>query len=339
MLWSFSASFATFLKDLPTFEVLTVTFCSGFLFCLYKAYRNNKLSQLKQPLYVWIVGFVGICGQQMFYVLSFKYAPPVQADLVIYTWPIMVVLFSQFMQKRKNYRRTLVSALIGFGGVFLLFLAEPTEATGVSLSALLGYAFAFLCAVTWSLYTVLSRKFNAPSEMVGFYSLLGAAVFAVAHLGIEETVAPSFVQWVTMTLMGLTCAGMGYYCWDLGIKKGNFQLLSILSYTNPILSILWLYLFGLGELHIVIAVSTVLIIVGAFWGGVTSDQWRYFLDGVQHVKFLVRLKDRRSVTTVLRQQRVTHGDYVNKKRRKTPLSKYKRRWFPPLKSMEKSNSD
>lgn len=258
---------------------------------------------------MWLVGVVGIFGQQILYILSFKYAPPVQADLVIYTWPIMLVLMSHFIKKRKKFKRTLVATLLGFFGVSLLFIAEPDVAEPFTLSMGVGYALAFLCAIVWSSYTVISRGFKkAPSEIVGFYGLAGSLIALSLHLILEETVAPSLSQWCVLSVMGFGITGVAYYFWDKGIKKGNFQLLSILSYTNPILSIMWLCVFSLGELHSIIAVSTLMIMWGAFWGGVTQKQWKFFKSGVAHIPLFWKLIDRRSIKTVMRQQKVNRAD-------------------------------
>lgn len=334
LLWSFSASCAVILKNLPSFEVLTITFFGAFLYCALRITHTRKWKKLKQPWYVWAIGIIGVCGQQILYIFSFKYAPAVQADLIIYTWPIMVVLLSQFIKKRKNFKRTLLAALMGFAGVALLFIAEPSESTSFTPIMLLGYLMAFLCAIIWSSYTVASKNFKCPSEIVGFYTLGGSAICALLHLSLEETVMPTPYQWLILGLMGVGIAGIAYYLWDKGIKKGNFQILSLLSYTNPILSITWLYLFGFGELHLIIIASACMIIFGAFWGGVTPKQWQYFMSGIQHLRVFLRLKDKRSTLTVIRQQRVVHGDYLLAKNR--IKSRYKRK-FMTVRPFKKTN--
>lgn len=310
LLWSFSAVCAAALKTLPSFQVLAITFLCGFLYCAIRIIVTRKWRRLKQPWYVWLVGVLGVGGQQVLYIFSFKYAPPVQADLIIYTWPIMVVFLLQFIKKRKNFRRTLLSACLGFLGVSLLFLSEPNEIAAVNPSILFGYGLAFMCAVFWSVYTVVSRNFKCPSEIVGFYGLFSAAICAILHFALEETIAPSFLEWIVLGGMGVCITGLSYYLWDKGIKKGNFQLLSILSYTNPVLSITWLALFGLGEVHLIIFVSAFMIVTGAFWGGVTSKQWHFFRKGIQQLNVFLRLKDNRSTLTVIRRHRIHHGDFA-----------------------------
>lgn len=318
VLWSFSAACAATLKTLPSFQVVTTTFFMAFLYCAFRIHTTKQWHKLKQPWYVWLVGVVGLSGQQILYILAFKYAPPVQADLVIYTWPIMVVLMSHFLKKRKNFKRTLVATLLGFFGVSLLFIAEPESTVPFTPLVGLGYALAFLCALVWSMYTVVSRRFKkAPSEIVGFYGLIGSMICLPLHLTFEESVMPSLFQWGVLTFMGVGITGLAYYFWDKGIKKGNFQLLSILSYTNPILSIGWLCVFGLDDLHSIIIVSALLIIFGAFWGGVTQKQWRFFKAGISHVPLFWRLIDARSTKTVIRQQKVDRADRRTYRKKKS----------------------
>lgn len=316
--WSFSATCAAALTRLPSFQVVSITFFLAFLYCAFRVHLTGNWHRLKQPWYVWVVGVLGIFGQQSLYMLAFKYAPAVEADLIIYTWPIMVVLFSHFLKKKKNFKRTLIATLLGFFGVSLMFLSDSQPEAQFTWRLILGYGLAFLCALVWSLYTVISRGFKkAPSEIVGFYGLIGSVIALFLHVIVETSTMPTFNEWFVLLFMGFGTTGTAYYLWDRGIKKGNFQLLSILSYTNPILSIFWLFVFGLGELHPIIGLSALMIIWGAFWGGVTQKQWRFFKSGLSHIPLIWKLIDKRSTKLVIRQQKVEHADRRTYKRKRS----------------------
>jgi drug/metabolite transporter (DMT)-like permease len=225
----------------------------------------------------------------------------------------MVVLFSFFIKKRKNFKRTLFATLLGFSGICLMLLSEENISVSLSSQQSLGYGLAFLCAIVWSLYTVISKTFQCPSEIVGFYGFVGAIFCAVLHFTLEETIMPNLLEWIVLFTMGIGITGFAYYCWDKGIKKGNFQLLSILSYINPILSITWLAIFGLGEVRLIILLSACMIIIGAFGGGITPKQWRFFRQGIQHLRVLLKLKDRRTTLAIIRQHKVHHADFDARK--------------------------
>ena len=68
--------------------------------------------------------------------------------------------------------------------------------------------------------------------------------------------------------MGITTHCIAYLCWDYGIKKGNFKLLNILSYSNPIISTLLLIVFGLAHLSAILFVSVLLLFLAGLIGGI-----------------------------------------------------------------------
>ena len=67
--------------------------------------------------------------------------------------------------------------------------------------------------------------------------------------------------------VALTVAGLAFYTWDYGVKRGRLQTLAALAYLVPLLSTLLLVALGLAEPTWVIAAAGVLIAGGAFLAG------------------------------------------------------------------------
>ena len=82
---------------------------------------------------------------------------------------------------------------------------------------------------------------------------------------------PTFNQWLQLFVMGITTQGLAYFCWDIGAKHGNIQLLSILSYGNPILSVSFLACFGLAAMSVKLAISALMVSTA---GLIASVEWR-----------------------------------------------------------------
>jgi drug/metabolite transporter (DMT)-like permease len=129
----------------------------------------------------------------------------------------------------------------------------------------LGLSLAFLCALAWATYSVLSRRLgDVPTESVVVYCLLTAALSLPAHLMWETTVWPQGQWgWLSVIGLGLGPVGAAFFTWDVGMKKGDIQLLGVASYAAPLLSTLALIAGGLAEAKPVLLLAATLITGGA----------------------------------------------------------------------------
>jgi drug/metabolite transporter (DMT)-like permease len=128
-----------------------------------------------------------------------------------------------------------------------------------------GYAAAILCALIWSSYSVLSRRFSGvPSDVVTGFCLITAVLAAVSHVALETTVWPqSATEWLAVLALGLMPVGAAFYVWDYGVKHGDIQVLGASSYAAPLLSTIVLIVAGFAEATWIIAAACVLITGGA----------------------------------------------------------------------------
>jgi drug/metabolite transporter (DMT)-like permease len=128
----------------------------------------------------------------------------------------------------------------------------------------LGYLAAAGCALTWSSYSVLNRRFGAvPTEVVGGFCGAVALLGLLCHLLWEATVVPQGLQWLAVLGLGLGPVGAAFFVWDYGTKHGNIQVLGALSYAAPLLSTLLLIAFGQAAATWQVALACLLIIAGA----------------------------------------------------------------------------
>ena len=79
------------------------------------------INALRQPLIAWVVGVGGLFGYHALYFLALRFAPPAEAGLLNYLWPLLIVLFSSFLPGERLARHHIVGALLGLAGTVLLF--------------------------------------------------------------------------------------------------------------------------------------------------------------------------------------------------------------------------
>lgn len=262
--WALAAPFVVKIKSLPIFEILTIVFAVSFVLSAVKLTLFRQWSTLKQPWFLWIIGILGIYGNDLFYILAFQHAPAAHADLINYLWPILVIVLTGSLPNETLSIRHLLAACVGFSGIYILITQNEQ---GFDLQYLSGYLLAFVDALIWSLYTLAARHFGkTPVEIIGIYCGIGAVCSLLLHLQLETGIAPQLEQWIILITMGATTQCLAYFFWDFGIKRGDFKLLTILSYGNPILSILFLILFGMAKLSAALCLACLLVTLGGIIG-------------------------------------------------------------------------
>jgi drug/metabolite transporter (DMT)-like permease len=84
------------------------------------------------------------------------------------------------------------------------------------------------------------------------------------HLAFETTVWPdSAFGWLSVLALGLGPVGLAFYVWDIGVKKGDIQVLGVASYAAPLLSTLVLIVAGFAQASWQLVAAAILITVGA----------------------------------------------------------------------------
>lgn len=238
LMWSTLALLTALAGPVPPFLLVALSFGLGGLVSLgvIAATGRPLAAALRQPAPVWLLGIGGLFGYHFLYFLALQTAPAAEANLINYLWPLLIVLFAGLLPGERLGRPQLIGAAAGLAGTLLLV----TGGRGVSVQAeyLPGYMAAVACAVTWSGYSVLSRRFGAvPTEIVAFFCLATAALAVPCHLLFERTVWPQGLSgWAVIAAMGVGPVGLAFFVWDHGVKRGDIQTLGALSYATPLLS-------------------------------------------------------------------------------------------------------
>lgn len=264
LLWSLLALFTAASGAVPPFQLAAMTFAIGGLAgASLWLVRPSRIRLLRQPPAVWLIGVGGLFGYHFFYFSALRAAPPVEAGLIAYLWPLLIVVFSALLPGERLKPHHLIGALAGAGGAFLIV----TGGKGVSVDPqyAAGYGMALACALIWSGYSLLSRRFSeVPTDVVTGFCLATAALSLLAHLALEATRWPETpMQWLAVLGLGLGPVGLAFFLWDYGVKHGDIQVLGAASYAAPLLSTLVLVLFGFAPFTWVLGAACVLITGGA----------------------------------------------------------------------------
>ena len=264
LMWALLALLTARSGDVPPFQLAAMTFAIATgLGLVALPIRGTPLGVFRQRPAVWLVGIAGLFGYHALYFAALRNAPAAQASLVAYLWPLLIVLGSASLPGERLRWFHGAGALLGLAGAALIVTGGGALAFSADHAP--GYVLAGLCAVFWSGYSLLSRRFaDVPSDVVTGFCAATALLALLAHLGVETTVWPSAPsQWLAILGLGVLPVGGAFYVWDYGVKHGDIQIIGALSYAAPLLSTLVLVAAGETPLTGALMLAAILITSGA----------------------------------------------------------------------------
>ena len=264
LLWGLLALLTASTAGVPPFLLTALTFAIGGGLGLVVLSARGRLALLKQPPAAWALGVGGLFLYHAVYFAALKSAPPAEASLIAYLWPLLIVLFSGLLPGERLTARHVLGAISGFAGVVLLALAKGGIGTTADLPWL-GYGLALACAFIWAGYSVLSRRFaDVPTEAVVGNCLVTALLAGLAHLALEPAGLPQGMgTWFAILALGLGPVGAAFFLWDIGMKRGDIRFLGTASYAAPVISTLALVAAGQAQPGWPLAAACLLIVGGA----------------------------------------------------------------------------
>jgi drug/metabolite transporter (DMT)-like permease len=261
LMWSLLSVLTVATGKVPPFQLAAMTFAIGALVgALTWIGRGEAVKALRQPPVAWVVGVGGLFGYHALYFLALRFAPPAEAGLLNYLWPLLIVLFSSLLPGERLAPHHVVGAALGLVGTVLL-LAGGTSFTSGQVPGLIA---ALIAAFVWATYSVLSRRLKSvPTDAVAGFCAATALLAAIVHSFVETTVWPeTMLQWLSVAALGIGPVGAAFYTWDIGMKRGDIRVLGAASYATPLLSTAFLVLAGFAKASANLAIAAVLIAGG-----------------------------------------------------------------------------
>jgi drug/metabolite transporter (DMT)-like permease len=263
LMWSLLAVLTVATGRIPAFQLAAMTFAIGaFAASTGWLARPGAIRALRQPPPVWAVGVGGLFGYHALYFLALRLAPPAEAGLLNYLWPLLIVLFSSLLPGERLKPHHIAGALLGLAGTVLLFAGNT--AAHFEPAQIAGLLAACVAAFVWAAYSVMSRKLKAvPTDAVAGFCFATALLATGVHLAVEVTVWPDgMMQWLAIIALGVGPVGAAFYAWDIGMKRGDIRVLGAASYATPLLSTAFLIMAGYAKPSAAIAIAAVLIAGG-----------------------------------------------------------------------------
>ncbi|MBT3271973.1 MAG: aromatic amino acid DMT transporter YddG [Spirochaetales bacterium] len=212
---------------------------------LRKKSRRREVFTLSKK-YLIGCGFLFTCYMLLFSLAVGRAGNRTQVltvGLLNYLWPVFTLVLSLVLLKKKARWFLLPATLLALAGVFLVVTQGENFAwrslIGNSSDGLPVYIFALGAAVTWAVYSNLTRRWAAGRKegAVGlFLPAAAVALFAISCFLDEPRFMSTRTAAEVLVLGASTYAA--YTLWDNAMRRGYIILVAAASYLTPLFSTL-----------------------------------------------------------------------------------------------------
>lgn len=275
LMWSITIAFARSLSENlgPLTTAMIVYLSGGIVGSIPYLYKSRYLDVIKiDKRYLYGCGALFM----IYMVTIFLALDGVEArhDVVViglinYMWIPLTIFLYVYIFGGKNKGMLNVGLLLATFGVALAMFE------GSSFNKVLqgfedgeninSYLLAFVAAVSWAMYSVLSKRWGDESEgaVPLFMLATGVILVLILVLYVDETQRWSSKVIFELVVMSVF-TNLGYVLWDLSMRKGDIGVIVPVSYSIPLLST-FVSIYYLGIQPSLIAFGGAgLVMVGAY---------------------------------------------------------------------------
>lgn len=211
-------------------------------------------------------GLVGIGGFLYLFILSLRYANPIDVSIIMTLPPAFVILIGVIFQHRRPAAMEYVGVAVSFIGAAIVILAGSGGKAGSD--NLLGDLLAVASTVCFAFYLVIIEKPShtyRPVTMLRWVFLFGAipALFFIPTLPAMAVVRhPELIPWLEIAFILLCPTFLAYFLTNPAMKLIGAELVSLYQYLVPVFATISAVLMKLDRLHWLQVIAMVVIIVG-----------------------------------------------------------------------------
>jgi len=261
-LWASLAALGVSLTHVPPFLLTGIALIIGSVPAWPLVVRNPSLWRV--PLRTLALGVYGLFAYHFLLFIALRHAPAVEANLVNYLWPLLIVVLSPCVLRGVRLRLPhVLAALLGFSG------AAIAIAGGRELSGTLawGYLPALAAAFIWATYSLLTKRVpDFPTTAIGLFGLVSGVLSLLCHALLEPATTLQSRDWLLLAVLGLGPLGGAFFLWDKALKLGDPRQIGILSYITPLASTALLVAVSGRSFNASIVLATAMIMGAAVMG-------------------------------------------------------------------------
>ena len=269
--WSLNYVIGKFaLREFPPLLLacLRTTFSGLFVLPIYllrrrAAPREWKWTELRGLL---VLGVAGLVLNQVLFVIGLSWTSVAHASIVVVLMPVMVLLFSVFLNQEHFTAGKVLGILVAAAGVIVLQLSKD-QASGATIY---GDLCIFLSGIALAAFTVKSKQIanRYDSLTINSVAYVGGAVALapttlLLSLGFDYK-RPTATGWASLVYMAAFAGVLSYLIYNYALQYIPASRVSAFSYLQPLGATLFA-VFMLGELITTsLVIGGILVLAGVF---------------------------------------------------------------------------
>lgn len=184
------------------------------------------------------LGILNVVISMLLLQLAIYYGKASLTAMIVSMNPLFVSLFAIFILRERLNRIQLISLFVGLVGLFMIIFAEHDFGAERYLNLPLGIILGILAALTFALYTVLTKRLvasygNLLTNSASF--LIGGIVLSIINLIIGKSMLfePSLHNLSLMLYLGVMISGVAYLLYFEAMKALSAAKASIYFFLKP----------------------------------------------------------------------------------------------------------
>lgn len=263
-----SVLFKIALREIPPDLFTFLRFLAAFIVLLpFLFKKDGVLVQNRQKIIlISVIGAVNV----ILYITGLQYTTAIVSSMLYAAAPFVVGILSWKIVKERISFNKWLGILIGFFGMLVLIFGPNLGVSPLSNGSILGNLIIGLAIISFSLYSVLSKKYESiysPFILTKYFiitTLVVQLILMSFHLGTSfnllKDISP--IVWFCILYSGILGTTLYYFLYQYVLKRATPVLVSTTFYLQPIATIIWARLL-LGEVITpIFFIGSMLIFIG-----------------------------------------------------------------------------
>ena len=260
---SFAAVSKLVLRHIDNFQVQFYMFGSAFLVMTIMLIFSGKIKKIKEltrkELFILVLYSLPSFFYYFTYIMSLKLIPAVEASMLNYLFPIMIVIFAVPINKERINKAKVASILLGFAGMAVIL--TNGNIGSLKFSNIFGDLLAISAAAFWGIFSNLGKKNSIDSSISNYiYTFVGFVLSTLSMFMFSSFTVPDAPAFAGLVWIGISNIALTYCLWFKVLKTASTVLVSSLSFITPFVTLIFIMLL-LGEKISYIQVVGFLVII------------------------------------------------------------------------------
>lgn len=258
------------LKEFPPLTFILLRFISSTLI-LFPLFLREKQPINRKIIPVVLVSLFAV-GNVVLFSFGIRLTSATISQMLYASVPLFAAVLSFFLLKQKLGINKIVGIFFGFIGVMIIILLPLLNQATALGGSLLGNLIVFSAVLSFSLYTVLSKKVQgsySSTFMVFVFAFLTICMQAItAFFELQQNsqwwtnVTPAGI--FSLLYVGIFGTAIYYILYQYMIKKGSPVIASMILYLQPIATYIWAFILLRERLTPGFAIGALLSFTGAW---------------------------------------------------------------------------